>query len=63
MKPSDLRQRVFDSIFGGLALLDLMDETEIEEVAKGLEDPKNVDFDSEPMFKAVAKAIRMAKAK
>lgn len=61
MEVSDLKQRVFDYLFNALACLSMLDETEVEEIAKSLEDPANLDRESEPMFKAAANAVRMAK--
>ena len=61
MLVSDLKQRIFDDLFHGLACLSMLSDGEIEEVAESLEDPERLDRENEPMFKAVAIAIRMAK--
>jgi hypothetical protein len=61
MHESPLKQRVFDQLFNALALLFMLEDSEIEEIAKGLEDPSLSDRESEAMFKAAANAVRMAK--
>ncbi len=61
MKHSELKQRIFNDLFDGLALLSLLSNEEIEEIAIGLADPQAGDLASEPMFKAAADVVRMAK--
>jgi hypothetical protein len=61
MLPSDLKQRIFDDLFNALALLAMLDNEEIEEVAVAIANPKNLDRQSEAMFLLAATVVRMAK--
>jgi hypothetical protein len=62
MRESTLKQRVFDQLFHAIALVLLLDDSEMEDVAKGLEDPKNSGdvLDRQTML-AFASAVRTAK--
>lgn len=61
MQYSELKQRIFNDLFDGLALLALISKEEIEEVAKALEGKEVSSREYEPIFAAVAVAVRMAK--
>lgn len=64
MRESTLNQRVFDALFHAIAWLWLLDDSEIEDVAKGLEDPENSgDVLDRQTFLAFANAVRTAKAR
>ena len=56
MKPSELKQRVFDDLFNGLALIAMLGRADILEVATGIRTTQ-ADGDEKQLFLAVAYAI------
>ena len=56
MKYSDLKQRTFDHLFAGLALVDMLHRHELLEIATGLR-CSDVDGDEKTLFLAVAYAV------
>lgn len=56
MRESPLVQRVFDELFNGLALCDMLDRAEMLEVAAGLR-AVEADGDQKRLFAAVAYAV------
>jgi hypothetical protein len=61
---TELDQRVFDQIFDAAAKLFLLDENQLEEIAKSLEDPKHhCDVEDAEALKHFAAGVRSFKNK
>ena len=56
MRESSLKQRVFDQLFQGLALCDMLDRAEMLDIVHGLR-TQVLDPDERKLFCAVAQAI------
>lgn len=58
MRESPLEQLIFDKLFGGLALVSMLDGDDILRVAQGLERTETSDKAEAQMFADVARALR-----
>jgi len=57
MKYSDLKQRTFDHLFAGLALVDMLHRHELLDIVAGLR-ASQTEGDERKLFEAVADAIK-----
>ena len=58
MRESPLRQLIFDRLLQGLAVLDLLDKSDLLAIALGLERSDIGDASERQLFNDVARAIR-----